>query len=223
MALEPFEGGFSTARRVCELPYPTDLYVLPQRSEQCAGRGDAVTCSRRRSRRRVGRGGTAGAPSGLRHHPRSRSRERRSGLSRLPRPGDLYGMPRGQRSSRVPPGQFPGDARSRGVRQRVRLRVVPQRRSLLPSVSSRGGTHVSGWDRHRVPQRQPFLVARARGGGSARLEGCTTCHSQVDCTQCHSAVGGWGISPHGPGFDPDRAMSASREGCVACHRAGVRE
>ena len=57
-------------------------------------------------------------------------------------------------------------------------------------------------------------------GASARqgLEGCVTCHAQAFCTRCHSAVGGWGINPHGPDFDPDRAADASREGCVACHR-----
>ena len=59
-------------------------------------------------------------------------------------------------------------------------------------------------------------------GGAARqgLEGCITCHSQVDCTQCHSAFGGWGINPHGPGFDPDRAADANRGGCVVCHQPG---
>jgi hypothetical protein len=59
-------------------------------------------------------------------------------------------------------------------------------------------------------------------GAPARLglEGCVTCHSQADCTQCHSASGGWGINPHGPGFDPVRAAEANRSGCLVCHRAG---
>jgi predicted CXXCH cytochrome family protein len=60
-------------------------------------------------------------------------------------------------------------------------------------------------------------------GAAARqgLEGCVTCHAQADCTQCHSAIGGWGISPHGPGFDPVRAAEANRGGCVICHRPGL--
>jgi hypothetical protein len=69
----------------------------------------------------------------------------------------------------------------------------------------------------------PFWLLGHGVAARQGLEGCVTCHSQVDCTQCHSAVGGWGISPHGPGFDPDRAMEASREGCVKCHGAGARE
>ena len=60
-------------------------------------------------------------------------------------------------------------------------------------------------------------------GAAARqgLEGCVTCHAQVDCTQCHSSIGGWGINPHGPGFDPVRAAEANRGGCVICHRPGL--
>ena len=84
-------------------------------------------------------------------------------------------------------------------------------------LTSQGGIDIA------FHSANPFWLLGHGVAARQGLEGCTTCHSQVDCTQCHSAVGGWGISPHGPGFDPDRAMSASREGCVACHRAGVRE
>ena len=60
-------------------------------------------------------------------------------------------------------------------------------------------------------------------GAPARvgLEGCVTCHSQADCVRCHSAFGGWGINPHGPGFDPVRAAEANRSGCVICHRGAL--
>lgn len=83
-------------------------------------------------------------------------------------------------------------------------------------LASQGGIDIA------FHSSNPFWLLGHGVAARQGLEGCTTCHSQVDCTQCHSAVGGWGISPHGPGFDPDRAMSASREGCVACH-VGVRE
>ena len=59
-------------------------------------------------------------------------------------------------------------------------------------------------------------------GAPARigLEGCVTCHTQSDCTQCHSTFGGWGINPHGPGFDPVRAAEANLRSCLVCHRTG---
>jgi predicted CXXCH cytochrome family protein len=60
-------------------------------------------------------------------------------------------------------------------------------------------------------------------GAPARvgLQGCVTCHSQTDCAQCHSTFGGWGINPHGPGFDPMRAAEANSAGCLICHRTGL--
>ena len=60
-------------------------------------------------------------------------------------------------------------------------------------------------------------------GASARvgLEGCVTCHSQADCTQCHSAISGFGVNPHGPGFDPDRAREANSRQCLICHQGVI--
>jgi len=84
-------------------------------------------------------------------------------------------------------------------------------------LTSEGGIDVA------FHNSRPFWLLGHGVAARQGLEGCVTCHAQVDCTQCHSAVGGWGINPHGPGFDPDRAMEASREGCVACHGVGGRE
>jgi predicted CXXCH cytochrome family protein len=56
-------------------------------------------------------------------------------------------------------------------------------------------------------------------GRAARLglESCASCHRQNDCVQCHSAAGGWGVSPHGPGFS-GRGSSRSSASCRLCHR-----
>ncbi len=55
-------------------------------------------------------------------------------------------------------------------------------------------------------------------GRAARqgLANCTTCHTQRDCLTCHSTVG-WGINPHGPGFDAARMAKVAAPMCLACH------
>lgn len=55
-------------------------------------------------------------------------------------------------------------------------------------------------------------------GRAARqgLQSCATCHAQRDCMTCHSTVG-WGVSPHGPGFRPDRLASRNATQCLMCH------
>lgn len=60
-------------------------------------------------------------------------------------------------------------------------------------------------------------------GQAARqgLQGCVTCHAESDCMQCHSAVGGWGINPHGPDFDPARLREQAPFSCLPCHTNGI--
>ncbi|MEW5917273.1 MAG: cytochrome c3 family protein, partial [Gemmatimonadota bacterium] len=55
-------------------------------------------------------------------------------------------------------------------------------------------------------------------GRAARqgLQNCTSCHLQRDCLTCHSTTG-WGISPHGPGFDASREAKRAPVMCLACH------
>jgi hypothetical protein len=60
-----------------------------------------------------------------------------------------------------------------------------------------------------------WLIQHARAARQ-ELQSCATCHQQNDCTRCHSQRG-WGISPHGPGFNA-RAMAArSPSTCRVCH------
>jgi predicted CXXCH cytochrome family protein len=56
-------------------------------------------------------------------------------------------------------------------------------------------------------------------GQAARLgmQSCASCHRQGDCIRCHSATGGWGVNPHGPGFQADRLGSRSSPTCAVCH------
>lgn len=56
-------------------------------------------------------------------------------------------------------------------------------------------------------------------GRAARqnLESCASCHQQTSCLRCHSARSGWRVSPHGPGFDPDRVSDRSAISCAICH------
>lgn len=61
-----------------------------------------------------------------------------------------------------------------------------------------------------------WLIAH---GAAARqnLEACTTCHQERSCLRCHSAKAGLRVSPHGPGFDPDRIADRSTQSCAICH------
>ncbi|MBI4539580.1 MAG: hypothetical protein HY704_08760 [Gemmatimonadetes bacterium] len=56
-------------------------------------------------------------------------------------------------------------------------------------------------------------------GQAARqgLESCVSCHTQADCLRCHSTTVGWGVNPHGPGFDPSRVAERNRLTCRRCH------
>jgi hypothetical protein len=55
-------------------------------------------------------------------------------------------------------------------------------------------------------------------GRAARqgLANCVTCHTQRDCLTCHSTTG-WGINPHGSGFDASRMGSKAMPMCLICH------
>lgn len=67
---------------------------------------------------------------------------------------------------------------------------------------------------------QPLWILQHAQAARQNLETCTSCHVQRDCMQCHSQVGGRGISPHGPGFDADRAASKNAVVCFRCHYGG---
>ena len=61
-------------------------------------------------------------------------------------------------------------------------------------------------------------------GQAARqsLESCASCHAERDCTACHSSVGGgFGFSPHGPGFNSERLLKKNPSLCVACHGTAI--
>lgn len=55
-------------------------------------------------------------------------------------------------------------------------------------------------------------------GRAARqgLQSCATCHAQRDCLTCHSTLG-WGVNPHGPGFNGSRAAKQNATQCLLCH------
>ncbi|HSM36154.1 MAG TPA: cytochrome c3 family protein [Longimicrobiales bacterium] len=68
---------------------------------------------------------------------------------------------------------------------------------------------------------RPFWLLGHGTAARQGLEGCITCHVQSDCAQCHSAVGGWRINPHGPGFDAQPAREANPFSCLRCHRGEI--
>ena len=66
---------------------------------------------------------------------------------------------------------------------------------------------------------QPLWLLQHGQAARQGLESCAGCHAQRDCMQCHSTLG-WGISPHGPGFDPRRMSSRNNQTCGYCHVGG---
>ncbi|MBI4410362.1 MAG: hypothetical protein HY561_11680 [Gemmatimonadetes bacterium] len=64
---------------------------------------------------------------------------------------------------------------------------------------------------------QPLWLLKHGQAARQGLESCTSCHAQRDCMQCHSRTGGWGVSPHGPGFDPARMAEKNQLVCARCH------
>ena len=63
----------------------------------------------------------------------------------------------------------------------------------------------------------PLWLLRHGQAARQNLEGCVSCHRQVDCTQCHSVLGAFKVSPHTLGFDAERAWARSPRTCLACH------
>jgi hypothetical protein len=55
-------------------------------------------------------------------------------------------------------------------------------------------------------------------GRAARqgLQSCAACHAQRDCMTCHATTG-WGVNPHGRGFDAARMAARNGPQCLLCH------
>lgn len=67
---------------------------------------------------------------------------------------------------------------------------------------------------------QPLWLLQHGQAARQGMESCASCHAQRDCMQCHSTIG-WGISPHGPGFDPRRVTKRNNQTCGYCHIGGA--
>jgi len=64
---------------------------------------------------------------------------------------------------------------------------------------------------------QPLWILSHGQAARIGLESCASCHRQTDCMACHSTFLGWGINPHGPGFDARSMASRNRVTCQWCH------
>lgn len=63
---------------------------------------------------------------------------------------------------------------------------------------------------------QPLWLLQHGQAARQSLESCTTCHQQADCMRCHSTLG-WGVNPHGPGFNAQAMASRNPQVCLECH------
>ncbi len=64
--------------------------------------------------------------------------------------------------------------------------------------------------------RQPLWLLQHGQAARQGLESCASCHKQQDCLRCHSDIG-WGVNPHGPGFDADKMAARNQLVCARCH------
>jgi len=79
----------------------------------------------------------------------------------------------------------------------------------LASSKQSGGVYHNG---------QPLWLLQHGQAARLTMQTCTSCHVQRDCLQCHSQRG-WGVNPHGPGFNAERLGSRARPMCARCHLA----
>ncbi|HSA55630.1 MAG TPA: hypothetical protein VLE53_07985, partial [Gemmatimonadaceae bacterium] len=77
-------------------------------------------------------------------------------------------------------------------------------------LSSRGRLDVAFHD------AQPQWLLQHGRAARQGLQNCASCHAQRDCLTCHATTG-WGINPHGPGFNASRMAKRSPLNCLACH------
>ena len=66
---------------------------------------------------------------------------------------------------------------------------------------------------------QPMWILSHGQAARTGMESCASCHRQSDCIRCHSAVGGWRVNPHGPGFPAARLAQRNAASCRWCHSA----
>jgi hypothetical protein len=64
---------------------------------------------------------------------------------------------------------------------------------------------------------QPMWVLSHGTAARMGMEACASCHRQSDCVRCHSASGGWGVNPHGAGFEADARAARNSASCNWCH------
>lgn len=67
-----------------------------------------------------------------------------------------------------------------------------------------------------VHTAQPLWLLQHGKAARQGLTSCTSCHQQRDCLQCHSNLG-WGVNPHGSGFDASRMAARNKAVCRTCH------
>jgi hypothetical protein len=63
----------------------------------------------------------------------------------------------------------------------------------------------------------PFWLVGHGEAARRGLEGCASCHAQTSCTRCHSALTGWRVNPHPPGFRSGTIGRANPVTCRLCH------
>ncbi len=78
------------------------------------------------------------------------------------------------------------------------------------------GVGASGTTAVSFHNAQPQWLLQHGRAARQNMATCTSCHQQRDCMVCHSTAG-WGVNPHGPGFEATRLWKQAKSMCLRCH------
>jgi hypothetical protein len=95
-----------------------------------------------------------------------------------------------------------------------------QTESFCVSCHRLTGRAEAGATLGRFHDARPLWIFAHGGVARRAIESCAGCHAQSFCLTCHSASRGWGVNPHGPGFDP-AVESRNPALCRRCHLSGA--
>jgi len=75
------------------------------------------------------------------------------------------------------------------------------------------GVHPPGW------VDLPITREHHRFAAQRNITQCSACHEVDSCGRCHSTLsfGGFGVTPHGPGFKAERLYKRNPASCWSCH------
>jgi hypothetical protein len=130
--------------------------------------------------------------------------------------------PRARRFTRAPefhPSNYMSRHAAEAYAQRQECSSCHNTRVFCRDCHQQAGMGATGRLGPGFHSAEPIWLFRHSQAARQSLESCASCHAQRDCMQCHSQLGSFQVSPHGRGFDAERARRRNPQICGACHLA----